>query len=190
MMKITITKMTLSIFLLSILLLLTVVTTAFSIVGYQNVQAFKIQGEGFGNNGARFKSFVICPDGRKHFFDGGSHLQFSAATNKASRFGNISGEFTIKYYDGLGKPEYETGIFSNGVLSKSSYLLRGIEASNTVCNNTSKVVIIFSGLCGDNVNINYGSEDGRMLSASTLPNSIQEVSSPSFFGSNVICTNG
>ena len=174
--------------LLVLILLLTVVATAFGIIAYQNVQASKIQGEGFGNNGARFKSFVVCPDGKKHFFDGGSYLQFNAVGDKVNRYGKVSGQFTINYYSSVGNIEHEAGFFSNGVISKPSYILRGIETNNTICHNTSsKITIFFSGLCGNNVNIDHASDGRRILSGSTLPNFIK-VSSFSFFGSKVICT--
>lgn len=167
------------------MLFFTVVLGVFSIMAYQSAQAFKIYGEGFGNNGARFKSFVVCPDGQKHFFDGGAYLQLAAAGNKINGFGNISGQFAIRYYDSLGNTEHESGFFLNGVISKPSYLLQGTETTNTVCNSTSKITVILFGLCGDNVNINYASADRRTQSGSTsLPSSTK---ASSFFGSKVVC---
>jgi hypothetical protein len=176
--------MTIHTFLVSILLLI-VVTTIFGILAYRDVEAFKIKGDGFGNNGARFKSFVVCPDGKKHFFDGGSYLQLNVTGGNINEHGSVSGQFIIKYYDGIGNIEHESGFFSNGALSQSSYILRGIETNNTICHNIPKITLIFSGLCGNNVNINYASDNKKILSGSTSPNFMQ---ASSFFGSKVLCT--
>jgi hypothetical protein len=176
-------KITIRIFLVLILLLTVLMAISTILV---DVQAFKIQGYGLGNNGARFKSFVVCPDGKELFFDGGSYLQLNASGGKINEHSNISGQYIIQYFGGAGNTEHESGFFSNGVLNESSYILQGIETTNTICHNPSKTIIIFSGVCGNNVNIEDFSDNQKILSGSTSPPNFIKVFS--FFGSKVMCT--
>jgi hypothetical protein len=167
------------------IMLVAVITITLGTGAYGDVEAFTIKGDGFGNNGARFKSFVVCSDGQKHSFGGGSYLQLNATGSGINSYGSAYGQFIIKYYDSRGNVEHESGYFSNGVLSPPLYILHGIETSNTICHSIPKTTFAFSGHCGNNVNINYILYDKKMLSGSTSSPDFIKVSS--FFGSKVLC---
>jgi hypothetical protein len=169
------------------LILLLIAVAIINISVYNIVLAFRIQGEGYGNNGARFKSFVACLDGKRYSFDGGSHLKLNASGNKVNNYNSIYGRFIIEYHDSVGNVQHESGLFVDGALSKPSYILKGIEIDNTICHGPSRTIVTLSGLCGNDVAINYASNDKKTLSGSMLPNLIR-TDSFSFYGSKVVCT--
>jgi hypothetical protein len=146
-----------------------------------------IQGEAFGNDGLRFKSFVDCSNQQHKFFDGGSHTNFTVDLSNTTMSKSVVGTWNIEYKSGelshfnsLSKG----GFFSNGKINGSHYSLTGLETVDTVCGG-APTPIILTGECGQNKAVNYQFADGEKTGSTVPPNSGQVYY---LFGSDVRCT--
>src|SRR5690348_11144365 len=149
-----------------------------------------IQGEGFGNDGLHFRSFVDCSNQQHKLFYGGSHMNFTA--NNLSGITNTKnpiGTWMIKY-NGGGPFDLnmlvKAGILTNGTIDGNHYNLQGLEITDTVCGGPPSKVIL-SGECGKNTAVNFNSASGEKT-GSTVPPDGRKVYY--LFGSDVHCIAG
>lgn len=146
-----------------------------------------IQGEGFGNDGWRFKSFVDCNHQQRQFFDGGSHTIFTVgwSNNTISKSG--IGTWIIEYKTGeLSHFNLfsKKGYFTTEKMNGSYYTLTGLETADTVC-GSGPTSIILTGECGENKAVSYQFANGEKT-GSTVPPLGNQVYY--LFGSDVRCT--
>lgn len=154
---------------------------------FAKMKLVSIQGEGFGNNGLRFKSFVDCSNQQHKFFDGGSHTNFTVDLSKTTMNNSGIGTWNIEYKSGelshfnlLSKG----GFFTNGKINGSQYTLTGLETLDTVC-GAPPTSIILTGECGENKAVTYQFANGEKTGSTVPPNSGQVYY---LFGSDVRCT--
>lgn len=154
---------------------------------FATTKIVSIQGEGFGNDGWRFKSFVDCSNQQHELFQGGSHTIFTVdSSNKTMNKGEI-GRWNIEYKTGeLPQPRSlsQSGYFTNEKINGSHYSLNGFETIDTVCGGAPTSIII-SGQCGENNAVNYQFGNGEKI-GSTVPPYGGQVQY--LFGSEVRCT--
>jgi hypothetical protein len=154
---------------------------------FAKTKLVSIQGEGFGNNGLRFKSFVDCNNQQHKFFDGGSHTNFtvelSHTTMRKSGVGPGNSEYQsgeLSHLNLLSKG----GFFTNGKINGTHYSLTGLETVDTVC-GAPPTSVILTGECGENKAVNYQFANGEKTGSTVPPNSGQVYY---LFGSDVRCT--
>jgi hypothetical protein len=146
-----------------------------------------IQGEGFGNDGWRFKSFVDCNNQQRQFFDGGSHTSFTVGLSNNTMSKSRIGTWIIEYKTGelshfnLFSKE---GYFTTEKMNGSYYTLTGLETVDTVCGG-GPTPIILTGECGENKAVSYQFANGEKT-GSTVPPLGSQVNY--LFGSDVRCT--
>jgi hypothetical protein len=154
---------------------------------------YSMHGEGFGNNGVRFQSFVGCGDDHKRFA-GGAHLEFKVISNRSDQdriFSPFSGAYKIELWEsGKSFPLIKSGDIVLGIVdNSSSFLLVGREKYDTVCetkimNDLQLETIILTGTCGEANNLSYLSMDDVTIGSISPP---QYARTPSFPSSNVWC---
>ena len=153
---------------------------------FATTKLVSIQGEGFGNNGWRFKSFVNCGN-QQHDFPGGSHAIFTAdLSNKTMMNKGEMGRWNIEYKTGeLPQPGLlsQSGYFTNVKINGSHYSLTGSETIDTVCGRAPTSIII-TGECGENKAVNYQFGNGEKIGSTVPPygGRVQYL-----FGSDVRC---
>jgi hypothetical protein len=154
---------------------------------FAKTKLVSIQGEGFGNNGMRFKSFVDCNNQQHKLFDGGSHTNFTVNLSNTAMSKSGIGTWNIEYKSGelsnfnlLSKG----GIIINGKINGSHYSLTGLETVDTVCGG-QPTPIILTGDCGENKAVNYQFANGQKTGSTVPPNGGQVYY---LFGSDVRCT--
>jgi hypothetical protein len=154
---------------------------------FATTKLVSIQGEGFGNDGWRFKSFVDCSKQQHELFQGGSHAIFMVnSSNKTMNKGEI-GRWNIEYNTGeLPQPRLlsQSGYFTNEKINGSHYSITGFETIDTVCGGAPTSIIV-TGQCGENKAVNYQFGNGEKI-GSTVPPSGGQVQY--LFGSDVRCT--
>jgi hypothetical protein len=170
-------------------LIFALVDIGFSHQPVLGVQAIGVQGEGFGNNGERFASFVDCGDGKKEFYNGGSHLKFSSTISDHSvddeENNNMSGEWKIEFRtSGTSEFQYKSGSFSIGKISNNIFTLSGVETKDDVCRAAPSNMTI-TGYCNDSAPIYYDASNGQKI-GSTVPNSEEPIYY--LFGSQIHCS--
>jgi hypothetical protein len=154
---------------------------------FASVKLVSIQGEGFGNNGFRFNSFVDCANQQHQSFHGGSYTHFTADLSNLTKSKNGIGTWMIEYKnDGIAglKTLVNGGSLTNGSINGSHYSLTGLETVNSVCGG-SPTPIILTGECGQNTAVSYQFANGEKT-GSTVPPSGDKVDY--LFGSDVRCT--
>jgi hypothetical protein len=146
-----------------------------------------IHGDGFGNDGSRFKSFVDCSNQQHQIFDGGSHTNFSVDLSNKTLSKNKIGTWIIEYktaelshHNLLSKGGY----FTNEKMNGSHYSLTGLETIDSVCER-APTSIMLTGECGENKPITYIFANGEKTGSTTPPFGGQVYY---LFGSNVQCT--
>jgi hypothetical protein len=146
-----------------------------------------IHGEGFGNDGSRFKSFVDCSNQQHQSFDGGSYTSFTVDLSNKTMSKSGIGTWTIEYktgelshYNLLSKGGY----FTNEMINGTHYSLRGLETVDTVCGQ-APTSIMLTGECGKNKAVNYQFTNGEKTGSTTPPLGSQVYY---LFGSDVRCT--
>jgi hypothetical protein len=154
---------------------------------FAKTKLVSIQGEGFGNNGLRFKSFVDCNNQQHKFFDGGSHTNFTVDLSNTTMSKSVVGTWNIEYKSGelshlnlLSKG----GFFTNGKINGTHYSLTGLETVDTVC-GAPPTSVILTGECGENKAVNYQFANGEKTGSTVPPNGGQVYY---LFGSDVRCT--
>ena len=154
---------------------------------FAKTKLISIQGEGFGNDGLRFKSFVDCSNQQHKFFDGGSHTSFTVDLSNTTMNKSVVGTWNIEYKSGeLSHLNLLSngGYFSNGKINGSHFSLTGLETVDTVCGG-APTSIILTGECGVNKAVNYQFANGEKTGSTVPPNSGQVYY---LFGSDVHCT--
>jgi hypothetical protein len=155
---------------------------------FANTKLFSIKGEGFGNNGLSFKSFVDCGSSQRYrYYDGGSYTNFTYDSSNTSKNQNGMGKWMIRYESGgLSGSNIRLmgGFLTNGKLIGNNYSLAGIETLDSVC-GIAPSPILLSGECGENKAVNYQFSNGEKT-GSTAPPDGREVFY--LFGSDVRCS--
>jgi hypothetical protein len=144
-----------------------------------------IRGQGFGNNGLRFSSFVDCGDGTKLFFSGGSRLLFSSKfQDKPENVQAILGSWQIQLLDSdKNMTSLRGGILTHANITDNNYYLSGLELENDACNQGLTTIEI-SGKCLDESPIHFKTFDKSRVGSIT-PNDRDPVYS--FYGSKIKC---
>jgi hypothetical protein len=157
---------------------------------FAKTRLISIQGEGFGNNGWRFKSFVYCSNQQHKFFDGGSHTKFTVVLPNTTMSKSGIGTWNIEYKSGGGGELSHSNLLSkgglliNGRINGSHYSLTGLETVDTVCGGPPTSIIL-TGECGENKAVNYQFANGEKTGSTAPPNGVQVYY---LFGSDVHCT--
>jgi hypothetical protein len=154
---------------------------------FAKTKLVSIQGEGFGNNGLRFNSFVDCSNQQHKFFDGGSHTNFTVDLSNTTMSKSGIGTWIIEYKTGglshlnlLSK----AGFFTNEKINGSHYSLTGLETVDTVCGG-APTSIMLTGECGENKAVNYQFANGEKTGSTVPPFGGQVYF---LFGSDVRCS--
>jgi hypothetical protein len=175
--------------LISAAIMLSMLFISYHSSAFAQTKFVSIHGEGFGNDGLHFRSFVDCTSQQHKLFFGGSHLNFAANLSNTTKSQNGIGTWMIKYKSGE-LPNLNSlvkaGTLTNGTISGSHYNLKGLETTDTVCGG-SPTQVTLSGECGQNTAVNYDSANGEKT-GSTVPPQGKEVFY--LFGSDVHCTAG
>lgn len=146
-----------------------------------------IRGQGLGNNGLRFSSFVDCGDGTKLFFSGGSRLLFSSKfQDKPENVQAILGSWQIQLFDSdKNTTSQRSGILTHANITDNNYYLSGLELEDNACNQGPTTIEI-RGKCLDESPIHFKTFDNSRVGSIT-PNDIEPVYS--FYGSKIACDN-
>jgi hypothetical protein len=151
------------------------------------IKAASIHGEGFGNNGLHFMSFVDCTNQQHKFFYGGSHTNFIVDLSNTTNGKKEIGTWMIEYKNGALSDSnllFQRGFLINGTVNGSQYNLTGLESIDTVCKESPTRVTI-TGQCGNNTTVNYKFANGEKMGSTVPPNGDKVYY---VFGSNVHCT--
>jgi hypothetical protein len=156
-------------------------TMEYAVAAIENI----IRGQGLGNNGLRFSSFVDCGDGTKLFFGGGSRLLFSSKfQDKPENVQAILGSWQLQLLDSdKNTTSQRSGILTHVNITDNNYYLSGLELENDVCNQGPTTIEI-SGKCLDESPIRFKSSDKSKV-GSVTPNDTEPVYS--FYGSKITC---
>jgi hypothetical protein len=154
--------------------------------GFAKMKVISITGEGFGNNGIHFRSFVDCPKQQDRFFYGGSHINFTADLSNNKPEKKSIGTWMIEYKSGT-LSEFNTlskgGYFTNATMNGRHYTLTGFETTDRVC-TAQPTSIVLTGECGVNIPISYTFANGEKIGSTVPPNGNKVYY---FFGSSVQC---
>jgi hypothetical protein len=169
--------------------LVSLIITAFSFcyaIGYAVGQDDPyILGQGHGNNGLRFPSFVECGDGTRHFYSGGSRLMFSSNSQDTSKKDQkILGSWEIELRSSEeNETKYKSGTLTNIQIIGNTYSLSGLELEDDVCSQ-GRTTIEIAGRCQNESLIYFRSSDGTKI-GSIHPSNSEPVHL--FFGSEILC---
>jgi hypothetical protein len=154
---------------------------------FATTKLVSINGEGFGNSGILFKSFVDCTTQQQKQFDGGSYANFTVDLSNMSKSNNGVGRWMIEYttgeISGFNTPLIG-GFFTNGSLNGNHYSLTGLDTVDNVCGGPSTPILL-TGECGENKAVNFQFANGEKT-GSTVPPGGSKVYY--LFGSEVHCT--
>jgi len=129
-----------------------------------------MQGQAFGNDGMRFKTFVDCSNQRHLQFSGGARTNFTIGSTEKSMTKSGIGTWSIEYKTGEisnNSVFYKKGYFTSEIINGNHYVLLGTENVDTVCGGAPTSIIV-SGEFGENNPVYYQFADGEKM-GSTVP---------------------
>lgn len=142
------------------------------IAGY-SINDGVISGTGFGNNGERFGSFMICSDSNTLHYFKGLNIYFKTIFNDNSFSGKKSdiplGSWVINFVTADSQyPVKIEGLITGSNVDHNSYRILGEETFDNVCNSIGNTITL-TGECGQNTRITFSDSNNEKVGSLIPP---------------------